>query len=77
MSSHPNWYEMIQQLTALLLHDSTVVFLELSSLEGKVGPFNTSSAEKAFCQTRNNLPFPAPPRSCQDSHQIVSQLQTL
>lgn len=74
MSSHPDWYEMIQQLTALL-HDSTVVLLELS-LEGEVGPFNTLSAEKAFCQTCNNLPFPAPPRSCQDSHLIVSQLQT-
>lgn len=47
MSSHPDWYEMIQQLTSLLLHDSTVVLLELS-LEGGVGPINTSSAEKHF-----------------------------
>lgn len=47
MSSHPDWYEMIQQLTSLLLHDSTVVLLEFS-LEGGVGPINTSSAEKHF-----------------------------
>lgn len=66
---------MMQQLTALLLHDSIVVVLELS-LEGGVGPLNTRYAEKAFCQTCNNLPFPAPPRSCQDSHLTVSQLQT-
>lgn len=76
VSSHPDWYEMIQQLTALFLHNSTVVLLDLS-LEGGVGPFNTSSAEKSFCQTCNNLPSPAPPRSCQDSHLTASQLQTL
>lgn len=40
VSNHPDCYGMIQQLTALLRHDSTVFLLELS-LEDGVGPFNT------------------------------------